>query len=61
MLNIEQLNAIRATGLINFKKLIEEAGLNYGKLLAKLYRNTQLNVEESAALQNILNKIKALI
>lgn len=61
MLNIQQLNEIRATGLMNLKKLIEESGLNYQKMMYKLQRGTELNVEESPKIQNILNKIKALI
>ncbi len=61
MLNIQQLNEIRATGLMNLKKLIEESGLNYQKMMSKLQRGTELNVEESQKIQNILNKIKALI
>ena len=61
MLNIQQLSEIRATGLMNLKKLIEESGLNYQKMMSKLQRGTELNVEESQKIQIILNKIKALI
>jgi hypothetical protein len=61
MLNIQQLNEIRATGLMNLKKLVEESGLNYQKMMSKLQRGTELNVEESQKIQSILNKIKALI
>ena len=61
MLNIEQLNAIQATGLINFRKLIESSGLNYSKIMSKLSHNRQLDVDESNKIQNILNKLKALI
>ena len=50
-----------ATGLMNLKKLIEESGLNYQKMMSKLQRGTELNVEESQKIQNILNKIKALV
>lgn len=61
MLNIEQLNAIQATGLINFRKLIESSGLNYSKIMSKLSHNRQLDVDESHKIQTILNKLKALI
>ncbi len=61
MLNIEQLEAIRRTGLINFRKLIESSGLNYFKIMSKLSHNRQLDVDESAKIQATLNTMKALI
>lgn len=61
MLNIEQLEAIRRTGLINFRKLIESSGLNYSKIMSKLSHNRQLDVDESAKIQATLNTMKALI
>jgi hypothetical protein len=54
MLNISKLTEIQPA--INLRYICTEAGLSYASIYAKMRRGTQLNVDESQALEEALKK-----
>jgi len=57
MLDIKRLIKIHKKKVINFQKLAALSGIPYNTLVAKVRRKTELKVNESAAIEKVINDL----
>jgi len=57
MLDIKKLKKIHKKKVLNFRKLAGYSGIPYNTLMAKIYRNIELKVNESAAIEKVINDL----